>query len=239
MESLTEESRIDFEPCNLQEEAHFAFSSSNWLHYKSNIPESMFLRYLDYSIRRKKHDLLSHVRKILFCQQNNRSDIIGKSIDELFSALGNKGLQLKTSLLIASKHLIANEEYTRLSANINRNDFASLETSSCKKPDENPPNIDNTDSDAIHIADSFIENGQLNEAMDYLEQHLINNNENEQLAETLASVYIICDEKKRPNNLIGKLISMGKIIPTCLNTSTQDDPTKSHKSSKITQRNTQ
>ena len=135
--------------------------------------------------------------------------------------------------------MIANEEYTRLSANINRNDFASLETSSCKKPDENPPNIDNTDSDAIHIADSFIENGQLNEAMDYLEQHLINNNENEQLAETLASVYIICDEKKRPNNLIGKLISMGKIIPTCLNTSTQDDPTKSHKSSKITQRNTQ
>lgn len=224
MDSLTEESRIDLEPCNLQEEAHFAFSSSNWLYDKSNISEGIFLRYLDYSIRRKKHDLLSHVRKILFCQQNNRSDIIGKSLDELFSALDEKGKQLKTSLLIASKHLITKEEYLRLSTSINRNNIARLETRPATNLDKTPLDTDKTESDATQIADSFIENGQLNEAMDHLEKHLTNNSENQQLAEILASIYITCDEKQRRNNLIEELSSKGKPIPICLNTDTTSQP---------------
>ena len=159
MESLIEDSKIDFEHCNFQEEAHFSFSNSSWLHTKPGIPEGIFLRYLDYSIRRKKNDLLSHVRKILFCQHYNRTDIIEKTIEELFSSLGDKGRQLKSSLLRSSKHLITKEEYHRLSTSINSTNIASSKNLTAKKPNKEKSIIDNKESTATQIADSFIENG--------------------------------------------------------------------------------
>jgi len=239
MESLAEESRIDFESCNLQEEAHFAFSSSNWLHYPSNISEAIFLRYLDYSIRRKNNDLLSHVRKILFCQQNNRSDIIGKSIDDLFAALGDNGSQLKTSLLISSEHLIPKDQYRLLSANINRDNTGAIENPEETKPQENTANTSATQAtnSPADIADSFIENGQLNEAMEHLENYLIDNSENQQLAETLASIYITCKEKQRITSFINKLEDKGKPIPSCFNIDTQASIFKELRSSENTERN--
>ena len=217
MEPPTENLRSDVETCNLQEEAHFAFSSSNWLLNKSNISEDVFLRYIDYSIRHNENDLLSHVRKVFFCQKNRRSDIIGSAIKALFSSLGNNGQQLKTSILTSSKHLISKEEYLHLRTMI---DSTTADTKEQKPKPQNLESTKNTDTTlgtASAIAESFIENGQLNEAMDYLEDHLLKNDENLELSKTLASIYTLCNEKKRLKHFSRKLSNNGKVVPNCFN----------------------
>ena len=220
MESLAETPRTDPEVCNLQEDAHYVFTQGNWLRQKSNLSEVIFLRYLDYSIRRKKNDLLSHVRKIMFCQQNNRSDIIGQALTDLFLSLNDKGKQLKTSLLLTSKHLLSEKEYLALKNSTRKKNTDAIKSEKITSPSESSINTDNTDSIAQTITDSFVENGQLSEAMDYLENHLIKNNSNQQLAEVLSSIYKSCKESQRPISFAKRLTRIGKPIPDCLKDST-------------------
>ena len=118
MEACLKNSENNLEPCNYQEEAHFAFSSNNWTFKKSSLSEDTCLLYLDYSIKRKKNDLLSHTRKISLCQQIKNRNLLYASLKDLFSILGGSGLKLKIKLTKSSKGILKESHYRQLIVDI-------------------------------------------------------------------------------------------------------------------------
>ena len=213
MEPQIKNSRTELDSCSFEEEAHFTFSNSHWLQADTNISDEIFERYVSYAIRYHNHDLTNHVRKILFLQKTNKPALLRDAIDDLFVALGDNGLSLKKNLLKSSKTLINTQDYHFLIERIT-NPHRQIVV-------ENPSTTIFTDSklgqeNINSVVESYIENGQLEEAMDHIEDYLTTNYDDAQLGKTLVKLYLSRGKYERWNNFVNHFKKNDKPVPRYL-----------------------
>lgn len=220
MEPQTKNSSAELDRCNFKEEAHFTFSNSHWLQADTNISDEMFERYVSYAIRHHNHDLTNHVRKILFLQKTNKPTLLRDAIDDLFVALGDNGLSLKKNLLKSSKTLINTKDYHFLIERINNpHRQITVENPSTTIPPGSKLDHERQTTDQKNINDvveSYIENGQLEEAMDHIESYLATNYSDSQLGKTLVKLYLSRGEHERWINFVSYFKKNDKPIPRYL-----------------------
>lgn len=222
MGSPIETSIGTLDSCYFQEEAHFVFSDSCWLQTNANVSDETFVRYVDYATRLNNGDLLNHVRKILFFQKNNQVHLLQSALEDLFIVLGSSGKALKKTLLHSSEILLSPEIYRRFIELVDTApDNTTIENKSkeVSLPDSytdqsQPSSTVKTEA----IIDSYIENGQLEEAMDHLEKYLISNNNETQLGEILVKLYLSGGEHERWINFVSYFKKNKQPIPAFLDT---------------------
>lgn len=200
------------------EEPHFVFKNTNWIRIHANIPDERFLQYIDYSIRKQSTDLLSHVRKIAFLQDQQDQENLNGAINALFSILGEKGLPLKKNILNRSKNILNAADYDRLVKNteiqnIPTSDGGLDKTDSFISEFEQPQYDQLQPVDTGSIAESYIENGQLEEAMDCLEEYLLTHLDDPELGQTLGDLYFSSGEKIRLDAFVDDISKRGNPIP--------------------------
>lgn len=189
-----------------EEEPHFLLNSNYRLSLALPVPERRLLNHLNYQIKQSPNTLIHHVRKIIFCQQHDIRRELFPALRDLFLILGNKGQPLKVRLLKRSKPMLSPSEFDSLRNAINcQNNTPEV------KENSTPSSSHSTDINTL--IDNFIQNCQLDEAIEALEQHLIAEPDDKELSNTLISLYRACDETHRMVNFLYSLEAKGP-LPT-------------------------
>lgn len=191
-----------------EEEPHFLLNSNCRLSLALPVPERRLLNHLNYQIKQSPHTLIHHVRKIIFCQQHDIRRELFPALRDLFLILGNKGQPLKVRLLKRSKSMLSPSEFNTLKQTISspNNDTAVSDSTTVLNTSDN-----NEPEDLATLIENFIQNCQLDEAIEALEQHLIEEPYNKELSNTLISLYRACNETNRMINFIYSLEEKGPL----------------------------
>jgi hypothetical protein len=157
--------------------------------------------YFEYSLKKNPKDLSRHLQRVQFFLKTKYSHELYAALCDLFIVLGGLGIALRTRLLQLSKSKLSKQQIKVLVAHINDDSLgAELYTlpNHCyfkKKKLDKLKLYESSESEILKIedvmatADSYIENSQFNTALDYMEKHLISDQENEELTIKLISLY--------------------------------------------------
>ncbi len=174
-------------------------------------PWQKVLTFLNYSLTKTPGNITLHVQKIKLLQAAKfTNDQLLAAIIDLFTVLKQCGFELRKRLLISSRNQVSKTIFKHLSKHL-KNCQINLNESWIK----NLPCIclpvlkadyivihtkEQVESDSRQLEDivnSFIENGQLEAAMDTLEKSLLDNLLNENIHHILVELYLDVSQKDR------------------------------------------
>ena len=163
----------------------------------------------EYKLKQSPRDLSCHLQRIQFSiSDKNRSELFA-SICDLFIILGKQGQPLRQRLFdtcsralnqkqlilikahLAEKHLSADSESLPDNCHFKKESLKIAETTERKN------SVTEGSEDILHIAESYIENSQFDTALEYMHQHLEQNQKNKALTLKLISLYkaLNCTDK--------------------------------------------
>ncbi len=177
---------------------------------------SQAMNYFEYSLRKNPKDLSCHLQRVQFFLKTKYPHELYAALCDLFIILGSLGIALRTRLLQLSKSKLSKQQIKVLVAHINDDSLGAelyILPNHCyfktKKPiklklyESYKSEIIKTEN-VMATADSYIENSQFNAALDYMEKHLISDQENEELTIKLISLYKALNYRDDFNNAYNK-----------------------------------
>ncbi|PIE40747.1 MAG: hypothetical protein CSA49_06900 [Gammaproteobacteria bacterium] len=202
-------------------EPYYLFANSTQLFFPPELLGEKSLTYINYELQRQPLKLENHVRKIGYCREMKHPHLLA-ALADLFLVLGTHGNALKLRLLQRCRDSLLPEDYamlnrcadTALDSTLSRLPDACLFKQSCQHVvdfDLHASNAEN-EADIELIVETFIENSQIDQAMDLLEDHLLNQPEHQPLTRTLIDLYIASSQISRGLNFVEKLsVSHGEL----------------------------
>lgn len=163
----------------------------------------------EYRLKQNPCDLSCHLQRIQFSiSDKNRSELFA-SICDLFIILGKQGHPLRQRLFdtcskvlnqkqvalikahLAEKHLSADNESLPDNCHFKKESLKIVEPTKQANPETEGS------EDILHIAESYIENSQFDTALEYMHEHLEQNQKNKALTLKLISLYkaLNCTDK--------------------------------------------
>ena len=196
---------------DLKTEPHFYLSDNRSLYLDMQLVDSSWLNYLNYQIRRTPCQLQNHVRKI-FILSHSEPDHCFPALLDLFRVLKGGGRNLKLRMLKLVKKSISTEEYQFLIAYVVREipedqglHEECLIQGSNRRDVINHQEADIKSEDLMEIIETYIENCQLDLAMDTLEQGLLDDPDNNRFCALLTDLYQATKEFERIDLFVKKL----------------------------------
>ncbi len=200
--------------------------SSKRLVLKLGIDNPLVASYLAHCITRNPLDLRAHTQRIyLFYSCNNRSGLYSALLD-LFIALNDKGTALRQLLLNHSRNKLTPEQIgffescleTGLHPNsvIENPDNSLLHSgieSSLPLISKQHISQENTHTDPIKEAQECLEYGQLDLALDILEDAMDKAPQDTLVSDELLQIYILARATDRYQNMTKKIVQSGRDLP--------------------------
>lgn len=179
-------------------EPYFFAANSHDLHFMEQTSKMAALSLIHYELTRNPNSITNHIRKIymLISMKFDTQEMLRSTIT-LFQLLGENGSTLKVRILDQLKpHLhVSDWEILESSSYIDKQDFT-LQKSVCFDfIIDTEQEISSTDT--METVESYIENCQLAEAIETLEDAIVNEPENEIWGQALIDLYSSCGEEKR------------------------------------------
>jgi len=175
------------------------------LNKNSQVPDGLapvqLSNHLEYSLKRNPKDLSRHLQRIQLALTLERNSELFAALCDLFIILGSMGQPLRQRILQASKNKLAQEQtqflHSHLQDNRLDNNLSSLPEQCLFKPAaieliefyQDSISESRETEDVFHIADSYIENSQFDDALHYMIQHLEQDCDNEALTVKLIELY--------------------------------------------------
>ncbi len=163
----------------------------------------------EYRLKQSPRDLSCHLQRIQFSISNKNRRELFASICDLFIILGKQGQPLRQRLLNTCSRALSPNQRTLLKAHLTEKhlsaDNESLpdnchfkkESLKIAETTERKNSVTEGSEDILHIAESYIENSQFDTALEYMHQHLEQNQKNKALTLKLISLYkaLNCTDK--------------------------------------------
>lgn len=163
-------------------------------------PSHVYSRF-EHALRHNPKDLACHLQRIQFSIEQGSQNQLFAALCDLFITLGSNGLPLRQRLLVSYKPLLNQEQAEILNSSISKNslrsDYPAL-PNHCyfKKPtitlldlNEISDNEKDSKTDAISIANFYIENSQFDTAIEYIQSFIDKQPDNEALTIKLLALY--------------------------------------------------
>jgi len=198
------------------DEPYFFAANSHDLRFIEQTSETAALSLIHYELTRNPNSITNHIRKIymLISMKLDTQELLLSTI-VLFQLLGENGSTLKVRILDQLKpHLPASDwEILENSSCIGKQDFALQKPVCFDFIIDTEQEISSTDT--METVGSYIENCQLTEAIETLEDAIVNEPENEIWGQTLIDLYSSCGEEKRFFPLHEQLKRNNAHLPNC------------------------
>ncbi len=191
-----------------------------------------FLRYLNYRILSEKENLKCHVCKILLCQNEQLRTYLFPSVVDLFLILQEVGMALRRRMLLLSRQNLTHTQFAILRKCLEKNRLSSKEewlpvtslfaycfagnTASVLADYMTDLDTPNKKEGIDDIALSYIENCQLDAAIDLYESALEREPDNEKYAKQLLELCQSCDKMQRLISFSRQLLTKTEVIPLSL-----------------------
>jgi len=166
-------------------EPYFVFFRSNFLTCPEALSTDRYLSHIDYRILHNPLNLTDHVRKILLLQSESLDhQKLAAALADLFFVLKASGFALRRRLLMTSRELIDSHVFNNLDERLksgllsmSEHWLSELPTLMLEKPqleivrkqDQAKSPADGKEN-GMHLVDEYIENSQIDLAMDTLEE---------------------------------------------------------------------
>lgn len=191
-------------------------------------PSTDLLTFLEYQIRSNSSNLKPYIQRIFLCRHISLNRFLVGSLADLFIVLGTKGSMLKKRMLIVCRPYLDAKEFTVFSHALkNKNKkldgFQQFEHSIHSSQwlghttiIEEPLNQNITaEASSIDLANSYIEHGQLEDAMELLIESVRANPQSSTVAVTLAELLVATKAKKQFNKIYADLKKLDISLPDC------------------------
>lgn len=162
--------------------------------------------YFEYRLKQNPENLLCHLQRIQLTLVEKNKDALFAALGDLFIILGQFGLSLRKRLLSHTKTLLSKVQIELLDNSLKNSDLTELaeflpEGSLFKKESlvlikmcsAQVTEIEQIEN-VLETIDSYIENGQFDEALDTMTKRLEQDPENEQLTLELIKLYKTLDD---------------------------------------------
>jgi hypothetical protein len=213
-------------------EPHFVFLRSKLLTCPEGLSADRYLSHINYRILENPANLVEHVRKIhLFQNENLNQKKLTAALADLFFVLKTGGYALRKRLLLTSRELIDSEIFDHLAEklkngklSISENWLSELPTLMVEKTtleivqkQTQEPRIAADDKDnAMRLADEYIENSQIDLAIETLEEAVLKTPGDDQPAKLLIELYRQTAEYDRFQTILQKLYQTHhETLPDC------------------------
>ncbi len=213
-------------------EPYFVLRESSLLICPQNLSTDRYLNYINYRIRQTPANLTDHVRKIyLFQQESLNQRLLVAALADLFFVLKQSGYALRKRLLLASRELIDSTIFSHLvdklksgNLSISENWLRGFPTLLVEKPvleivrrqDQASRGPTDDKDNAMLLADEYIENSQINLAIETLEEAVLKASGDEEPAELLIELYRQTAEYDRFRDFSHKLEqTQNETLPDC------------------------
>lgn len=199
-------------------ELHFVTTGGWLVNPPVHMGEKAF-NYLSTRIARNKYDLNSHVQKIVLAQALNHSEKTFDALLDLFIALGEKGLPLRTRMLTrAARNLPADQIAffrNRLKTGVNSTDIVPTATGALlsggtwgnctiiRKVESN--RHQDQEDDPLTTARQLIDMGYIEDARLMLEEALITSPQHTEICDELLALYRHTRDKKNLDVMLDRL----------------------------------
>ncbi len=173
-------------------EPYFVYMKTDSLAYPETVNSDRYLSHINYCILKNPASLGDHVRKILLIRDKKAgSDQLAAALADLFHVLKGKGYRLRKRFLLASRKLIAADLFEKLAGKLKSGDLSIeehwLETLPTLMVEESTVNVVcrmvdkatnsrlTDDEGSLALANEYIENSQIELAIDTLEASVAEN----------------------------------------------------------------
>ena len=186
-------------------EPHFVFLRSKLLTCPEGLSADRYLSHINYRILENPANLTEHVRKIFLFQRENLNQLqLTAALADLFFVLKAGGYALRKRLLLTSRELIDTEVFNRLADKLRNGKLSmseswlsGLPTLMVEKPvleivrkkAQEPRNVADDKDNAMLLADEYIENSQIDLAIETLEEAVLKAPGDDQSAQLLIELY--------------------------------------------------
>jgi hypothetical protein len=183
-----------FEPC-------FYLGLNKDRKLPTGIDTAHTLNSFEYRLKQDPNDLSCHLQRMQFSiTVKNRIELFA-AICDLFIVLGDQGLALRKRLLDTCRKVLNQEQLALIEAHLNDeplstyceslpdNCFFKKEALEYTEQEKHSNAMTETDEDVLRIAESYITNSQFDTALEYMQTHLEQDQNNKALALKLISLY--------------------------------------------------
>lgn len=210
-------------------EPHFSFAHGSHLHSHAPVEFEKAFNYLSYQIRLAPNALVQHVRRIFLCLQCHDTTRLPIALIDLFLVLQQHGSGLKNRLLtLCRPHLNSTHEnlLQRLMLNpvglrekdipddcllkYQRNYQHTYQHTSAAQEAPPSPARETTGTSVEALVQTFIENCQLDEAVELLEHHLASDPDNPGLQQQLIEIFRARGETERIDRFFNDLLNIDR-----------------------------
>ena len=198
-------SQLESPHFNLSVEPVFYYGLKKNRHIPSHITEKHAFSCFEYWLKKKPEDLACHLQRIQFSLSVKNQEKLFAAICDLFIILSDQGKPLRQRVLSGYKKFLTNKQHSMLSQHLTEKtltaDMHELPYHCFYKKKVIQPaqlctriapaqqtNINNLNNIAITV-DSYIENSQFEIALEYMEQHLEQNPDDEATTIKLIELY--------------------------------------------------
>ena len=213
-------------------EPYFVLRESNLLICPQGLSTDRYLSHINYRILQTPANLTDHVRKIhLFQQENLNQRLLVAALADLFFVLKQSGYALRKRLLLTSRELIDSKVFDHLvdklksgNLSMSENWLSGFPTLLVEKPvleivrrqDQGSRGTTDDKDNAMLLADEYIENSQINLAIETLEEAVLKESGDDKPAELLIQLYRQTAEFDRFRDFLHKLEQVqDETLPDC------------------------
>ncbi|MCP4432642.1 MAG: hypothetical protein GY806_16845 [Gammaproteobacteria bacterium] len=210
-------------------EPYFWFLQSSLLVYPESFQSGIFLGHINYQILQNPLSLSDHVRKIRLIEEEElSSDQLIAALADLFFILKQGGYALRQRLLFSSRKFIDGEIYKKFIVKLKTGDLSTSEnwlqkfpTLLAEKPAINVVSqlAQSSSADSpggVMLANEYLENSQIDLAIDTLEKTLLENPVDNAATLLLIELYQSTGNLERHSKMYKKLKQIGgEVLPEC------------------------
>jgi hypothetical protein len=183
-------------------EPAFALASQKGLRLGSQFETRAAWRHLSAMLVRDPRDLRSHAQRIYLALDSEDPELAFGALTDLFIALGEKGLNLRSALLELSRPYLAGEHYFYLQAHLDHGLDPNIAlpapqgslfdrglAGTLRLLEKQRTEAMESPRDALAEAVSLLDDGQVDQARTLLEEALVNDPGNAQVEAHLLEIY--------------------------------------------------